>query len=130
MRATATATATAAVSPLLAAALDDSRALANLGVWTAPCDVTLREADRLLKLLAGTWPMPQVLVQPTGAIALEWEAGGRGWLVLTLSGTATLEHAAVIDGDEYGLTEDFVDAVPDWARELLRRLLAHPVSHS
>ena len=118
------------MSPLLAAAVDDSRALVKLGVWSAPNDVTLREADRLLKLLAHAWPVPQVLVQPSGAIALEWEAGARGWLVLTLSGTATLEHAAVIDGDEYGLTEAFVDAVPDWAQELLRRLLAHPVSHS
>jgi hypothetical protein len=49
-------------------------------------------------------------------------------LVLTLHGNATLQHAAVIDGDEYGLTEDFGDAIPEWAQELLRRLWAHPVS--
>ena len=118
------------MSPLLAAALDEARALADHRAWLAPTEQTLSEADRLLKLLANAWPVPQVLVQPSGAIALEWEAGARGWLVLTLSGTATLEHTAVIDGDEYGLTEDFVDAVPGWARERLRRLLAHPVSHA
>ena len=115
---------------MLAAALHEARALAGHRAWLAPTEQTLLEADRLLKLLAHAWPAPQVLVQPSGAIALEWEAGARGWLVLTLSGTASLEHAAVIDGDEYGLTEDFVDSVPDWAQELLRRLLAHPVSHS
>ena len=67
---------------------------------------------------------PGVQVQPDGAIALEWEAGDRGWLALTVRGNATLEHAAVLDGDDYGLSEDFGDGVPDWALEMLRRLHA------
>ncbi len=116
-------------SPLLEAALAEGGALAGHPAWTAPAPATQLEAERLLALLADRWPAPDVQVQPTGAITLEWEVSERGWLLLTLHGNATLEHAAVIDGDEYGLTEDFVDAVPDWALELLRRLLAHPVSH-
>jgi hypothetical protein len=114
--------------PLLAAALTEARVLAGDRAWVAPADATVLEAARLLTLLAGAWPEPLVQVQASGAVALEWEAGARGWLVLTVHGNATLQHAAVIDGDEYGLTEDFGDAIPEWAQELLRRLWAHPVS--
>lgn len=116
--------ATGAVSASLLAAVAEAGVLAGERVWTAPSDATLREADRLLALLAGAWPAPGVLVQPDGAIALEWEAGDRGWLALTVRGNATLEHAAVLDGDDYGLSEDFGDGVPDWALEMLRRLHA------
>ena len=116
--------ATGAVSASLRAAVAEAGALAGERVWTAPSDATLHEADRLLALLAGAWPAPGVLVQPDGAIALEWEAGDRGWLALTVHGNATLEHAAVLDGDDYGLSEDFGDGVPDWALEMLRRLHA------
>ena len=116
--------ATGAVSASLLAAVAEAGVLAGERAWTAPSDATLREADRLLGLLAGAWPAPGVQVQPDGAIALEWEAGDRGWLALTVRGNATLEHAAVLDGDDYGLSEDFGDGVPDWALEMLRRLHA------
>ena len=113
-----------AVSASLLAAVAEAGVLAGERAWAAPTDATLREADHLLALLAGAWPAPGVLVQPDGAIALEWEAGDRGWLALTVRGNATLEHAAVLDGDDYGLSEDFGDEVPDWALEMLRRLHA------
>ena len=116
--------ATGAVSASLLAAVAEAAVLAGERTWATPSDATLREADRLLALLAEAWPAPGVLVQPDGAIALEWEAGDRGWLALTVRGNATLEHAAVLDGDDYGLSEDFADAVPDWALAMLRRLHA------
>lgn len=123
--------ASAAAHAMLAASLADARLLAGARAWTVPNDATLREAERLFALLAtagAAWPAPAVWVQPDGAVVVEWEAGKRGWLALSVHGLGTLTHAAVIDGDDYGLSEDFGDALPDWALELLRRLHAPRVS--
>ena len=123
--------ASAGPQAMLASSLAEARLLACARAWTAPSDATLREAERLLALLAtagAAWPAPAVWVQPDGAVVVEWEAGERGWLALSVHGHGMLTHAAVIDGDDYGLSEDFVDALPDWARELLRRLQAPRVS--
>ena len=123
----------AAAHAMLAASLAEARLLAGARAWTVPNDATLREAERLFALLAtagagAAWTAPAVWVQPDGAVVLEWEAGERGWLALSVHGLGTLTHAAVIDGDDYGLSEDFSDALPDWALELLRRLHAPRVS--
>lgn len=125
--------ANAAAHAMLAASLAEARLLAGARAWTVPNDATLREAERLFALLAtagagAAWTAPAVWVQPDGAVVVEWEAGERGWLALSVHGLGTLTHAAVIDGDDYGLSEDFGDALPDWALELLRRLHAPRVS--
>ena len=121
----------AAAHAMLAASLAEARLLAGARAWTVPNDATLREAECLFALLstqAAAWPAPAVWVQPDGAVVVEWEVGERGWLALSVHGLGTLTHAAVIDGDDYGLSEDFADALPDWALELLRRLHAPRVS--
>jgi hypothetical protein len=114
----------------IAEALDEARALAAQRPWQLPNEATVIEAQRVLDLVSVDWPAPEVQAHANGAIALEWEVGGeagtRGWLTLTVVGQQTLEHAAVIDGDEYGLTEDFTDVLPGWANELLRRLHQAP----
>jgi hypothetical protein len=94
--------------------------------WKVPSEATVAEAQRLLDLVSLEWPAPEVQTQADGSITLDWEAGAHGWLTLTVIGKQTVEHAAVIEGDEYGLSEAFIDAVPDWAQELLRRLHGTP----
>ncbi len=114
----------------IAEALDEARALAAQRPWQLPNEATVIEAQRVLDLVSVEWPAPEVQAHANGAITLEWEAGGdagtHGWLTLTVVGQGTVEHAAVIDGDEYGLTEDFTDLLPGWANELLRRLHQAP----
>ena len=110
----------------IAEALLEAQALATQRDWQAPSETTVEEAERLLALVNIAWPGPDVQAQADGSIALEWDAGAHGWLTLTVVGQCTVEHAAVIDGDEYGLSEAFIDAVPDWAQELLRRLHQEP----
>ncbi|MEX8517445.1 MAG: hypothetical protein AB3X44_02860 [Leptothrix sp. (in: b-proteobacteria)] len=112
------------MSPLLAAALEEARSLSAGRAWTAPIEPALAEAERLLQLVATPWPQPELRVEPSGAIVLEWDAGERGWVELTVDGSGQLSHGAVIDGDEYGQAEDFADRLPDWAAEVLRRLYA------
>jgi len=110
------------MSPLLRAALDEARLLAAERGWILPNERTIAEAQRLLELVQAQWGAPAVQAEPGGAISLEWEAGARGWLKLSVDGSARLEHSAVIEGDEYAQFEDFGDALPDWARHLLGRL--------
>ena len=111
------------MSPLLVTALEEAQALSASRGWSAPSDTTVREAERLLTLVAQEWRAPIVQVQPSGAISLEWEAGAHGWLTLTVEGHGTLEHSAVIEGDEYAQVEGFGDQLPLWGDALLRRLL-------
>lgn len=107
-------------------ALLEAQALTTQRDWQAPTDATVAEAERLLALVKIEWPEPDVQAQANGSITLDWDAGAHGWLTLTVAGQRTVEHAAVIDGDEYGLSEAFIEAVPDWAQELLRRLHQEP----
>ncbi|MBC7715674.1 MAG: hypothetical protein H7143_01960 [Pseudorhodobacter sp.] len=106
----------------IADAVLEARALAAQREWQLPTQTTLDEAQRLLDLVSADWPAPDVQAQANGGVALEWEVGAHGWLTLIVLGQATVEHAAVIAGDEYGLTEPFADVLPGWAQELLQRL--------
>ncbi len=106
----------------IADALLEARNLGSQRDWQLPAEATLLEAQRLLDLVSIEWPAPEVQAQANGGISLEWEEGAHGWLTLTVLGQKTVEHAAVIAGDEYGLVEDFADVIPGWAQELLRRL--------
>jgi hypothetical protein len=115
----------AAVSSI-AEALAEAQALASQRDWQVPTEATVAEAQRLLDLVSLEWPAPELQTQADGSITLDWEAdlsaNSHGWLTLTVVGQNTVEHAAVIDGDEYGLSEAFTDVLPDWAHQLLRRL--------
>ena len=65
----------------------------------------------------------EIQVTPDGEISFEWEAGAHGWLQLLVRGDGQLTHSAVLEGDEYGQSEDFGDALPDWAASLVARLM-------
>jgi len=107
----------------LAAALQEARAMSDRG-WRLPADATLAEAGRLLALLEPLgWRPPEIEVTPDGEIIFEWEAGAHGWLQLLVRGDGQLTHSAVLEGDEYGQSEDFRDALPDWAASLVARLM-------
>ena len=108
------------------AALIEAQTLASQRDWQVPSAVTLLEARRLLDLVGIEWPAPDVQAHADGGMSLEWETGAHGWLTLTVVGQQTVEHAAVIAGDEYGLVEPFVDVLPGWAQELLQRLHQSP----
>jgi hypothetical protein len=112
-------------SKALTSALHEARLLGADRPWTPPTPATESEAACLLALLAAepAWPPGEIEVQPDGAIQLDWDAGERGWVTLSVNGHATLTHSAVIDGDEYTLAEPWDGrALTDWAAEVLRRL--------
>ena len=107
----------------LRSALDEVEPLvANRG-WIRPGPATIHAAERLLALVEALPRPPAVQVEPAGTISFEWEAGDHGWLTLTVDDQGRLTHSAVLGEDEFTQAEAFGDALPDWAAELLRRLM-------
>jgi hypothetical protein len=109
--------------PALQAALDEAGPLVADRGWIAPAPATIASAERLLKLVETLPRAPAVQVEPEGTISFEWEAAGHGWLTLTVDDRGQLVHSAVLGEDEFTQAEAFGDALPDWATELLRRLM-------
>jgi len=110
--------------PALAAALAEAAPLIAARGWIAPAPATVAAAERLLALVATLPRAPAVQVEPEGTISFEWEAAQHGWLTLTVDDAGQLTHGAVLGEDEFTQTEAFGDVVPDWAANLLQRLLA------
>jgi hypothetical protein len=113
----------ARMSPLLSAALAEAAPLAASRGWTPPADATIAAAERLLALVASYPRPPAVQVEPEGTISFEWEAADHGWLTLFVDDIGQLTHSAVIGEDEFTQAEPFGDVLPDWAAELLGRLM-------
>jgi len=109
--------------PALQAALEDAAPLVADRGWIAPSPATVASAERLLGLVATLPRQPAVQVEPEGTISFEWEAAEHGWLTLTVDDQGQLAHSAVLGEDEFTQAEPFGDALPDWARELLQRLM-------
>jgi len=109
--------------PLLESALAEVAPLVAGRGWIAPAPATIDAAGRLLDLVAALPRRPAVQVEPEGTISFEWEAGEHGWLTLTVDDQGQLTHSAVLGEDEFTQAEAFGDRLPDWAAELLRRLL-------
>jgi hypothetical protein len=110
--------------PALAAALAEAAPLIAARGWTEPVPATIAAAERLLGLVAGLPRAPAVQVEPEGTISFEWEAAEHGWLTLSVDDSGNLTHAAVLGEDEFTQAEPFADELPDWAANLLQRLLA------
>lgn len=111
------------MSLLLAAALEEAAPLIAHRGWIAPSEATLAAAGRLLALVAPYPRAPAVQVEPEGTISFEWEAADHGWLTLSVDDAGQLTHSAVIGEDEFTQAEAFGDALPDWATELLTRMM-------
>lgn len=108
--------------PLLVDALDEAAPLFESRGWARPSDMTLAEAHRVLDLTRAHRP-PTVEIDADGSVRLEWDASDAGWLALTVNGSGHIQHRAVIGADEFEQTEDFGEALPAWAGNLLARLL-------
>jgi hypothetical protein len=107
----------------LQAALAEAEPLVAHRGWIAPAPATVDAAERLLRLVETLPRQPAVQVEPEGTISFEWEAAEHGWLTLTVDDQGQLTHSAVLGEDEFTQAEAFGEALPDWASELLQRLM-------
>ena len=107
----------------LQTALADVEPLVENRGWIRPAPATIAAAERLLALVEREPRQPAVQVEPAGTISFEWEAGEHGWLTLTVDDQGQLTHSAVLGEDEFTQVEAFGDALPDWADDLLQRVM-------
>jgi hypothetical protein len=79
-----------------------------------------REALLILCLLPSSVSVPGVLPEPTGSIALEWYRDPQRVFIISVSGTKTIEYAALFaPGDESHGRINFEQSLPE---RLLRDL--------
>jgi len=89
-----------------------------------PTSAAMREAEELLIALPQWCIAPIPIVEPSGAIAFEWDLGPGRWLVLALKGTGTIEHSAMLGlGNELHGTRNFAGALGRHEIALLSELM-------
>ena len=94
------------------------------GDQSLPAPAAMHEADLLLGALPTWCAAPAPLIEPSGAIAFEWDMGPNRWLVLALKGTGTLEHSAILgQGIELHGTTNFSGSLGKRERDLLLELM-------
>ena len=109
--------------PALESALAEAAPLIADRGWIAPAQEAIAAAERLLRIVDSQPRRPAVQVEPEGTISFEWEAADHGWLTLTVDDAGLLTHSAVLGEDEFTQAEAFGDELPDWAGNLLQRLM-------
>lgn len=103
---------------------EESRLLASGGEYRTPSLVAVREAMDLIESLPSWVPTPTPLMEPSGAIALEWEFGRGRFFVLAVDGTGRVEYSAILGlGDEHFGVANFAGIMPRHAQTLLAELI-------
>lgn len=82
------------------------------------------EAKRLIESLPFTSfiPMPEIIPEPNGEIALEWSKGKRLVFVASVSGKNEIVYAGLFGSNKTNGTEYFGDSLPSIIVENLKRL--------
>jgi hypothetical protein len=89
-----------------------------------PTSAAMREADELLTALPQWCIAPAPTVEPSGAIAFEWDLGPSRWLVLALKGTGMIEYSAILGlGNEMHGTRNFAGTLGRHEIALLSELI-------
>ena len=102
----------------------EAQALAEHGESVAPTPATLREAHSLLAALPSWAAAPSPTIEPSGAIAFEWDFGPNRFLVFAVNGTGIVEHSAILGlGNEYWGTKNFAGTLGKHELRLLSELM-------
>lgn len=110
----------------LAVSFDESRELGDSDERVAPSTAAYNEAIELLQSLPSWAPPPMPVMEPSGAIGLEWDFGPGKFFVLAVDGTRRVEYSAILGpGDDHHGTTYFA-AMPlrrplDLLADLLQR---------
>lgn len=110
--------------PALSDSYREAEAQAPYGDQSLPSAGAMHEAVELLEALPHWCKMPVPTIEPSGAIAFEWDLGPNRWLVLALKGTGTIEHSAIIGlGNELWGTRNFAGTLGKHEQRLLQDLM-------
>lgn len=102
----------------------EAKELVDHGDQTLPTPAAMREAHELLEALPHWCVAPAPMIEPSGAIAFEWDLGPNRWLVFALKGTGTIEHSAMLGlGNEQWGTRNFAGTLGRHESALLSELM-------
>ena len=102
----------------------EAEELAQQGDQALPTPAAMREAHELLTALPQWCVAPLPIIEPSGAIAFEWDLGPNRWLVLALKGTGKIEHSALLGfGNEQSGTRNFAGTLGGHESALLSELM-------
>lgn len=122
-----TASGQAAILPAhaaLSAGYEEAEKLVSTREQALPTPAAMREAHEFLAALPQWCIAPVPTVEPSGAIAFEWDLGSNRWLVLALKGTGMIEHSAMLGlGNEQSGTRNFAGALGRHELGLLSELM-------
>jgi hypothetical protein len=108
----------------LSAGYKEAEELSDHADQSVPTPAAMREAHELLAALPQWCVAPVPSVEPSGAIAFEWDLGPSRWLVLALKGTGTIEHSVMLGfGNEQSGTRNFAGALGRHELALLSELM-------
>lgn len=83
------------------------------------------EAAKFLKMLPPSGPLPEIVGEPTGEIALEWYMGKHFVFVVSVAGNRTITYAGMFGkGNETHGTENFAHVLPSVVVRNIRRLIS------
>ena len=98
--------------------------MAEQGESVAPTPATLSEAHSLLAALPSWAATPDPTIEPSGAIALEWDLGPNRFLVFAVKGLGFIEHSAIFGlGNERWGTNNFAGTLGKQELSLLADLM-------
>jgi hypothetical protein len=80
------------------------------------------EALKFIDLIPSSFPMPQVIAEPSGEIGLEWFKDKRLIFAISFSGKNMISYAGIFGSNKIHGTEYFGDTIPPVIIENLRRL--------
>ncbi len=87
--------------------------------------LALFEAQRLLTILSGVWPIPEFLPEPSGAIAFQWYISHDRIFVCSVAGKGDIEFAGLFgEGNETHGKALFTDTLPRVIETHLRDFFA------
>jgi hypothetical protein len=102
----------------------ESHALGQDEERTPPSVAALREAATLIQSLPSWVPAPTSVMEPSGAIGLEWYLGPNKFLVFAVDGTGRVEYSAILGlGEEHHGVTNFRGGPPRHGLDLLAELL-------
>ena len=110
--------------PALNESYKEAEIQARFGEQTLPAPAAMREAQELLEALPHWCAVPSPMIEPSGAIAFEWDMGPNRWLVLALKGIGTIEHSAMLGlGNELWGARNFAGALGRHEWTILKDLM-------
>ncbi|MBS4059469.1 MAG: hypothetical protein KG029_03640 [Bacteroidetes bacterium] len=83
---------------------------------------SISEALDFIQLLPSSFPIPQILAEPSGEIGLEWYKDKKMIFAISFNGKGMITYAGIFGSNKTHGTEYFSDSIPSKIIENLRRL--------